>query len=63
MQKAERVKLHKMQKVAELAQWGHMDKVHTQVQLGQMVSTVKKQNQESEQNSWIATFAAELPSF
>ena len=31
------VQLHKMQKVAELAQLAHMDKIHQQAKFSQMV--------------------------
>ena len=34
MQTAEAVKLHKMQKVAELAQLAHMDKIRQKAKLG-----------------------------
>ena len=37
MQKAETVKLHKMQMIAELAQLAHMDKIHQRAKLSQMV--------------------------
>ena len=37
MQTAEAVKLHKMQKLAELALMAHIDKIHQKAKLGRMV--------------------------
>ena len=38
----ETVKRHKMQKVAELTQLAHMNKIHQQAKLGQMVLAIKQ---------------------
>ena len=38
----ETVKRHKMQKVAELTQLAHMNKIHQQAKLGQTVLAIKQ---------------------
>ena len=60
MQTAEAVKLHKMQKVAELAQLAYMDKIRQKAKLGKMVlSHQTSENSETRKNgqtSWVGCF-------
>ena len=67
LQTAETVKWHKMQKVTELVQSAHMDKIHQQAKLVQMVKVIKQaktvKGKITEQTSWIDLFATELRSF
>ena len=56
-----------MQKVTELVQSAHMDKIHQQAKLVQMVKVIKQaktvKGKITEQTRWIDLFATELRSF
>ena len=53
-----------MQKVTELTQLAHVNKIHQQAKLGQMVLAIKQgktvKRKKTGQTSWVGLFATEL---